>query len=195
MTDTNKDMVALADWLKYTQGINASLAHVPEMAAHIANLKKWESIVRDTARSTSEGDRREAIAWVEYHNDENGKRRSLIWRNESRPDATTISIQPLFTAPIPSQGVVEALEKIIAIDQRLTTIKCDPAGNTMRLDAVDGACASLARAAIQSIRTGEIPRELERLKSIIRSCVHGAEIVDIGGELIGLHLPNKATEP
>lgn len=35
--------------------------------------------------------------------------------------------------------------------------------------------------------------EIERLRSILRSCVHGAEIVDIGGgELLGLYLPNKS---
>lgn len=42
--------------------------------------------------------------------------------------------------------------------------------------------------------TNEIDRlrkEVGRLKDIIRSCVHGAEIVDIGGECIGLHRPNK----
>lgn len=34
--------------------------------------------------------------------------------------------------------------------------------------------------------------EIERLRGIIRSCVHGTEFTDIGdGELIGLHRPNK----
>ena len=34
-------------------------------------------------------------------------------------------------------------------------------------------------------------REVRRLRDIIRSCVHGAEAVDIGGECIGLYRPNK----
>lgn len=34
--------------------------------------------------------------------------------------------------------------------------------------------------------------EIKRLRGIIRSCQHGAEVVDLGdGEMIGLHLPNK----
>ena len=33
--------------------------------------------------------------------------------------------------------------------------------------------------------------EIERLQDIIRSCVHGSEVVDIGGESICLHRPNK----
>jgi uncharacterized protein YnzC (UPF0291/DUF896 family) len=40
----------------------------------------------------------------------------------------------------------------------------------------------------------ELRAEIERLKDIIRSCVHGTEIVDIGGETIGLYLPNKKAE-
>ncbi len=37
--------------------------------------------------------------------------------------------------------------------------------------------------------------EIERLRGIIRSCVHGFEVVDLGeGEMIGLHLPNKKVE-
>jgi len=45
MSDVNK-MLELADWLKHMQGVNASVAHIPEMAGHIANLKEWESAVR-----------------------------------------------------------------------------------------------------------------------------------------------------
>lgn len=37
----------------------------------------------------------------------------------------------------------------------------------------------------------EARKEIARLKDIIRSCVHGPEVVDIGGESIGLHRPNK----
>ena len=37
----------------------------------------------------------------------------------------------------------------------------------------------------------EVADEIGRLRNIIRSCVYGAEPVDIGGEVIGLHMPNK----
>jgi hypothetical protein len=38
-------------------------------------------------------------------------------------------------------------------------------------------------------------QEIERLRGIIRSCVHGTERVYLGdGEVIGLHLPNKTKE-
>lgn len=35
----------LADWLKHMQGLNHSLRHMPEMAVHIVDLKKWERMV------------------------------------------------------------------------------------------------------------------------------------------------------
>jgi hypothetical protein len=37
---------ALADWLKYSQTMNASIAHIPEMSKHIANLVEWEQMAR-----------------------------------------------------------------------------------------------------------------------------------------------------
>lgn len=38
--------------------------------------------------------------------------------------------------------------------------------------------------------------EIERLRGIIRSCVHGLDITYLGdGEVIGLHRPNKEGKP
>jgi hypothetical protein len=47
------DLSGLAEWLKHMQGVNASLAHVPEMAVHIANLKRWETAIRQSSAPSS----------------------------------------------------------------------------------------------------------------------------------------------
>ena len=53
-------------------------------------------------------------------------------------------------SPAGTSGMREALQKIVAIDQheKFVTIECDPAGNTMAVEMVDGSCASIARAAL-----------------------------------------------
>jgi hypothetical protein len=48
------ELLALADWLKYTQGINQNLAHIPEMAQHISNLAVWEKAIRAVAQPVSQ---------------------------------------------------------------------------------------------------------------------------------------------
>ena len=44
---------------------------------------------------------------------------------------------------------------------------------------------------VSSFILNDAADEIERLRNIIRSCVHGPEVVDLGGEAIGLHMPNK----
>jgi hypothetical protein len=48
MTDA-AELVKLADWLTHMQVVNKSMEHIPEMAEHCANLRKWEITVRAIA--------------------------------------------------------------------------------------------------------------------------------------------------
>lgn len=58
---------------------------------------------------------------------------------------------------------------------------------------LDEAAAVVAAAQSPDVAQAAVVIEVDRLRSIIRSCVHGAEVVDLGnGEFIGLHLPNKS---
>jgi hypothetical protein len=52
----------LADWLKHMQELNRTLAHIPEMAAHIDNLKKWENAVRSYGHAQRQQQLQEAVA-------------------------------------------------------------------------------------------------------------------------------------
>lgn len=51
------DWLKLADWLHHMQNLNKTLAHVPEMAQHIANLSGWETSVRALAAQQDGGRR------------------------------------------------------------------------------------------------------------------------------------------
>lgn len=44
MTDT-AELVKLADYLAYSLKMNETIAHIPEMAEHRANIQRWHSLV------------------------------------------------------------------------------------------------------------------------------------------------------
>lgn len=46
LQDAGKELDGLADWLNFTHGMNASLAHIPEMAKHQSALMRWERAAR-----------------------------------------------------------------------------------------------------------------------------------------------------